>query len=313
MHITDTLEMVERAYDDWKEGRWSREPYVDMLIPTQIDPTMTPDGKHYMSVFVQYCPYQLADGEWTPGEAPGLRPDRHRCHRPPQPGLQGPDPARGDPHAAGHRERGRADRGQHLPGRTDLRSAAVQPPDSRLRAVPRAAARHVHVRLEHASGRRGHGRARGELRQRDPARPGALAVSPQLRQHHHRRRPQRPGVRDLPGARRSHGAGAGGRRRAWAGAAITREFAPGFRVSACAHLLHLMPAALHARAGAGGTRAEARRRACRPSRWPRMRSTCTSARATSRRPRADVPQTPRPLVATGRPCCSASRARCTRC
>ncbi len=66
MHITDTLEMVERAYDDWKEGRWSREPYVDMLIPTQIDPTMAPDGKHYMSVFVQYCPYQLADGPWTP-------------------------------------------------------------------------------------------------------------------------------------------------------------------------------------------------------------------------------------------------------
>ena len=65
MHITDTLDMVERAYDDWKEGRWSRAPYVDMLIPTQIDPTMAPDGKHYMSVFVQYCPYRLADGEWT--------------------------------------------------------------------------------------------------------------------------------------------------------------------------------------------------------------------------------------------------------
>ena len=34
MHVTDTLEMVERAYDDWKEGRWSRAPYIDMLIPT---------------------------------------------------------------------------------------------------------------------------------------------------------------------------------------------------------------------------------------------------------------------------------------
>jgi phytoene dehydrogenase-like protein len=66
MHVTDTLDMLERAYDDWKEGRWSRAPYVDMLIPTQIDPTMAPPGKHYMSVFVQYCPYQLADGEWTP-------------------------------------------------------------------------------------------------------------------------------------------------------------------------------------------------------------------------------------------------------
>jgi phytoene dehydrogenase-like protein len=65
LHITDTLEMMERAYDDWKEGRWSQAPYVDMLIPSQIDPTLVPHGKHYMSVFVQYCPYQLAAGPWT--------------------------------------------------------------------------------------------------------------------------------------------------------------------------------------------------------------------------------------------------------
>jgi phytoene dehydrogenase-like protein len=64
MHVTDTIEMMERAYDDWKDGTWSRAPYIDMLIPSQIDPTMTPDGKHYMSVFVQYCPYQLASGPW---------------------------------------------------------------------------------------------------------------------------------------------------------------------------------------------------------------------------------------------------------
>ena len=64
MHVTDTIEMMERAYDDWKDGRWSRAPYIDMLIPSQIDPTMVPDGKHYMSVFVQYCPYELADGPW---------------------------------------------------------------------------------------------------------------------------------------------------------------------------------------------------------------------------------------------------------
>jgi phytoene dehydrogenase-like protein len=65
LHLTDSLEMMERAYDDWKAGRWSAAPYVDMLIPSQIDPTMAPDGKHYMSVFVQYCPYALADGPWT--------------------------------------------------------------------------------------------------------------------------------------------------------------------------------------------------------------------------------------------------------
>jgi phytoene dehydrogenase-like protein len=65
MHVTDSIDMLERAYDDWKEGRWSRRPYLDMLIPTQIDPTMAPAGKHYMSVFVQYCPYALAEGPWT--------------------------------------------------------------------------------------------------------------------------------------------------------------------------------------------------------------------------------------------------------
>ena len=65
LHVTDTIEMMERAYDDWKEGRWSRAPYIDMLIPSQIDPTLVPHGKHYMSVFVQYCPYHLADGDWT--------------------------------------------------------------------------------------------------------------------------------------------------------------------------------------------------------------------------------------------------------
>lgn len=65
LHITDTVEAMERAYDDWKDGRWSRVPYLDMLIPSQIDPTMAPPGKHYMSVFVQYCPYEIANDSWN--------------------------------------------------------------------------------------------------------------------------------------------------------------------------------------------------------------------------------------------------------
>jgi phytoene dehydrogenase-like protein len=64
MHFTDSLERMERAYDDWKNGTWSRDPYLDMLIPTQIDPTMAPTGKHMMTVFVQYAPPVLADGPW---------------------------------------------------------------------------------------------------------------------------------------------------------------------------------------------------------------------------------------------------------
>ena len=104
MHVTDTLEMMERAYDDWKEGRWSRAPYIDMLIPSQIDPTMVPDGKHYMSVFVQYCPYELADGEWTAAKRRGIRRHGHQHHRAAQPEFQGSDFACGNPHSLGHRE-----------------------------------------------------------------------------------------------------------------------------------------------------------------------------------------------------------------
>ena len=65
MHFIDSLERMERAFDDWKNGRWSRDPYCDTLIPTLTDPTMAPPGKHYMSVFVQYAPPKLATGEWT--------------------------------------------------------------------------------------------------------------------------------------------------------------------------------------------------------------------------------------------------------
>ena len=66
MHCIDSMERLERAYDDWKAGTWSKDPYIDMLIPSQVDPTMTAPGKHMMTVFVQYCPPKLADGPWTP-------------------------------------------------------------------------------------------------------------------------------------------------------------------------------------------------------------------------------------------------------
>ncbi|MCZ6828265.1 MAG: NAD(P)/FAD-dependent oxidoreductase [Gammaproteobacteria bacterium] len=65
MHFSDSLERLERAYDDWKAGAWSRDPYCDMLIPTLTDPTMAPPGKHMMTVFVQYAPPLINGREWT--------------------------------------------------------------------------------------------------------------------------------------------------------------------------------------------------------------------------------------------------------
>ena len=65
MHFTDSVERMERGYDDWKAGRWSADPFVDMMIPTQLDPTMAPPGQHFMSCFVQYCPPKVEGRDWT--------------------------------------------------------------------------------------------------------------------------------------------------------------------------------------------------------------------------------------------------------
>jgi phytoene dehydrogenase-like protein len=60
--FSPSVEYMERAYDDAKYGRFSRRPYVDCIIPTLVDPSLAPPGKHVMSCFVQYAPYHLADG-----------------------------------------------------------------------------------------------------------------------------------------------------------------------------------------------------------------------------------------------------------
>ncbi len=67
--FSPSLDYMERAYDDAKYGNFSRRPYIDMIIPTLVDPSMAPPGKHIVSCFVQYAPYHLADGrEWSDEE-----------------------------------------------------------------------------------------------------------------------------------------------------------------------------------------------------------------------------------------------------
>ena len=73
MHFLDSLERYERAYDDWKNGTWSRDPYLDLLIPSMTDPTMTPPGKHFMSVFVQYVPPKVHGRDWTDEDRDAFR------------------------------------------------------------------------------------------------------------------------------------------------------------------------------------------------------------------------------------------------
>jgi len=73
MHFIDSLERLERAYDDWKNGTWSKDPYLDLLIPSMTDPTMAPPGKHFMSVFVQYVPPKIHGRDWTDADRDAFR------------------------------------------------------------------------------------------------------------------------------------------------------------------------------------------------------------------------------------------------
>ena len=63
IHISPTVNYIERAYADAVAGWPSSEPVLEITIPTSLDSTIAPDGKHLMNLFVQYAPYRLADGK----------------------------------------------------------------------------------------------------------------------------------------------------------------------------------------------------------------------------------------------------------
>lgn len=62
--ISPSYDYLETAYDDAKYGNFSRQPFIDMILPSVLDPAMAPPGKHVMSCFVQYAPYDL-NGGWN--------------------------------------------------------------------------------------------------------------------------------------------------------------------------------------------------------------------------------------------------------
>ena len=155
---------MERAYDDAKYGRFSRRPYIDMVIPSLTDPSVAPPGKHVMSCFVQYAPYHLKEGNWdekreefgdtvidTIAEhAPNIKDII--LHRQ----VLTPLDLERDV---------RAVRRQHLSGRADARTAFLSAAGAGLGAVSHADSQSLHVRISDASGRRHHGRARAGMPQ----------------------------------------------------------------------------------------------------------------------------------------------------
>jgi phytoene dehydrogenase-like protein len=65
IHIGPTLDYLERAADDAKYGRFSRQPFLEITIPSVADPSLAPAGKHVMSAWMQSAPYRLRDSNWN--------------------------------------------------------------------------------------------------------------------------------------------------------------------------------------------------------------------------------------------------------
>ena len=63
IHIGNEIDYLERAFDESKYGNFSRQPYLEATIPSLTDPALAPDGKHVMSIYMQYAPYKLK-GDW---------------------------------------------------------------------------------------------------------------------------------------------------------------------------------------------------------------------------------------------------------
>ena len=63
IHIGNEIDYLERAFDESKYGNFSRQPYLEATIPSLTDPTLAPEGKHVMSIYMQYAPSKLK-GDW---------------------------------------------------------------------------------------------------------------------------------------------------------------------------------------------------------------------------------------------------------
>jgi phytoene dehydrogenase-like protein len=64
IHIGPDIDYLERAFDASKYGEFSGVPWLDATIPTILDPSLAPDGKHVLSAYVQFAPFKLREGNW---------------------------------------------------------------------------------------------------------------------------------------------------------------------------------------------------------------------------------------------------------
>ncbi|MCW4116383.1 NAD(P)/FAD-dependent oxidoreductase [Aurantimonas sp. MSK8Z-1] len=65
MHIAPDIGYLERAYDDAKHGWYSQRPFITPVVPTIVDDSLAPAGKHVVNLFGGHAPYTLKGGDWA--------------------------------------------------------------------------------------------------------------------------------------------------------------------------------------------------------------------------------------------------------
>jgi phytoene dehydrogenase-like protein len=64
IHVAPSIAFLQQAYDDAQQLGTSREPMLECFMQTPTDPSLAPPGKHILSIFAQYFPYDRSDRPW---------------------------------------------------------------------------------------------------------------------------------------------------------------------------------------------------------------------------------------------------------
>ena len=73
VHVGPSIDYLEQAYDDAKYGRFSRRPFITPVVPTIVDDTIAPPGKHIVNMFGGHAPYELKGTTWAEQREPFVK------------------------------------------------------------------------------------------------------------------------------------------------------------------------------------------------------------------------------------------------
>jgi phytoene dehydrogenase-like protein len=73
VHIGPDIDYLQAAYDDACHGRYSSHPFVTAVVPTTVDDTLAPPGKHVVNLFGGHAPYELKETTWDAERAGFLK------------------------------------------------------------------------------------------------------------------------------------------------------------------------------------------------------------------------------------------------